>query len=169
MRRSLLLTAALGSAFTLAACGDAADDTTDVDADTAAVDTDIAVDMDEDAVLNPNDMTVEELAAMDGISDELAAAIVAGQPFASASAFNDVLLGSIGEADAATIRERLFVPVNLNTADEADIALIPGMTDKMQGEFLEYRPYGEMSDFDREIGKYVDADEVARFRNYVTI
>ena len=169
MRRSLLLTAAFGSALTLAACGDAADDTTDLDTDTTAVDTDTAVDMDKDTVINPNDATVEELAAMDGISDELAAAIVAGQPFDSASAFNAVLLGSVSEAEAETIRERLFVPVNLNTADEADIALIPGMTEKMEHEFLEYRPYGDMSDFDREIGKYVDADEVARFRNYVTL
>ena len=44
-----------------------------------------------------------------------------------------------------------------------------GMTDKMVGEFLEYRPYEDMAEFDREIGKYVDAAEVARFRTYVTL
>ena len=169
MRRSVLLFAALGSALALTACGDAADSDADVDTDTTVAATDTAVDMDDGTVINPNDATVEELAAMDGISDELAAAIVAGQPYNSASAFNTALLGSVGEAEAATIRERLFVPVNLNTASEEDIALIPGMTDKMQGEFLEYRPYGEMSDFDREIGKYVDADEVERFKRYVTL
>jgi hypothetical protein len=43
------------------------------------------------------------------------------------------------------------------------------MTDKMEHEFEEYRPYADMNEFDREIGKYVDEAEVARFRNYVTL
>ena len=67
------------------------------------------------------------------------------------------------------IRERIFVPVDLNNATREDIALIPGMTDRMIGEFLEYRPYADMAEFDREIGKYVDEAEVARFHDYVTI
>ena len=50
-----------------------------------------------------------------------------------------------------------------------EIRLIPGMTDKMVHEFEEYRPYADMGVFDREIGKYVDEAEVARFRNYVTL
>ena len=40
---------------------------------------------------------------------------------------------------------------------------------RMVGEFLEYRPYEDMAEFDREIGKYVDEAEVARFRRYVTL
>ena len=62
-----------------------------------------------------------------------------------------------------------FVPVNLNTGTEEEIKLIPGMTPKMVHEFEEYRPYADMGVFDKEIGKYVDAAEVARFRNYVTL
>jgi len=63
----------------------------------------------------------------------------------------------------------VFVPVNLNSASRDEIALIPGMTDRMIHEFEEYRPYEDMAEFDREIGKYVDEAEVARFRNYVTL
>ena len=61
------------------------------------------------------------------------------------------------------------MPINLNTASEEDIALIPGMTDRMIHEFEEYRPYADMAEFDREIGKYVDEAEVARLRQYVTL
>ena len=43
------------------------------------------------------------------------------------------------------------------------------MTPKMVHEFLEYRPYENMAEFDREIGKYVDEAEVARLRSYVTL
>ena len=65
--------------------------------------------------------------------------------------------------------KRVFVPVNLNTASEEAIKLIPGMTPKMVHEFMEYRPYEDMAEFDREIGKYVDAAEVARLRSYTTL
>ena len=63
----------------------------------------------------------------------------------------------------------MFVPVDLNGASRQEIALIPGMSDRMIGEFLEYRPYDDLTEFDREIGKYVDEAEVARLRNYVTL
>ncbi len=43
------------------------------------------------------------------------------------------------------------------------------MTSKMVHEFEEYRPYSSMEQFRREIGKYVDDDEVARLESYVTL
>ena len=36
-------------------------------------------------------------------------------------------------------------------------------------EFEEYRPYAGIEQFRREIGKYVDEDEVARFERYMVI
>ena len=39
----------------------------------------------------------------------------------------------------------------------------------MVHEFEEYRPYASMDQFRREIGKYVDEDEVARLERYVEI
>ncbi len=36
----------------------------------------------------------------------------------------------------------------------------------MRHEFEEYRPYVAMAQFRREIGKYVDEDEVARLEQY---
>ena len=107
--------------------------------------------------------------AIDGVSAELAAAIVAGQPYADVTAFNAALMESVTEEEAADIRTRVFVPINLNDTSDEAIALIPGMTDRMIREFNEYRPYADMAEFDREIGKYVDEEEVARFHNYVTL
>ncbi len=167
--RKLTFAAVAGSALALAACSGANEEATD---DTATVDApaaDVADTATESTVMDANTATEEQLAAMDGVTPELAAAIVAGQPYDNVSAFNEVLMGSLTEEQAATVRETLFVPVNLNTASEADIKLIPGMTEKMEHEFMEYRPYEDMNEFDREIGKYVDEAEVARFRNYVTL
>ena len=47
--------------------------------------------------------------------------------------------------------------------------LIPGMNNRMTHEFEEYRPYTSLEQFRREIGKYVDEDEVARLEQYVFV
>ena len=46
---------------------------------------------------------------------------------------------------------------------------IPGMSSRLVHEFEEYRPFTSMEQFRREIGKYVDEDEVARLESYVIL
>ena len=166
--RTLVLAAALAGAASLAACSDSAEDAAEATADAAATpeaDAGATEAANADAVLNANDATAEQLSAA-GISPEAASAIVAGRPYADVTALDSALKAAGAPADALT---RVFVPVNLNSASEDAIKLIPGMTPKMVHEFLEYRPYEDMAEFDREIGKYVDEAEVARFRRYVTL
>jgi DNA uptake protein ComE-like DNA-binding protein len=172
MRKLVFAAAIAGSALALAACSGGADDTAataEADATVAGA-TDTATQAPAAAtVLDANTATAEQLAAAGGVTPELATAIVAGRPYANVTALNAKLLETVEAPEAATVLTNVFVPVNLNTGSEDDIKLIPGMTPKMVHEFLEYRPYADMGVFDREIGKYVDAAEVARFRNYVTL
>ena len=172
MKKIVLSAALAGTALGLAACSDNTASDADTMQEGEVAETEAAGDVDAAAatgVLDANEASAEDLAGVEGVTPELAEAIVAGRPYESATAFNAALLESVGETEAATLRERIFVPINLNTATREDIELIPGMTDKMVHEFEEYRPYEDMAEFDREIGKYVDAEEVARFRNYVTL
>jgi DNA uptake protein ComE-like DNA-binding protein len=62
-----------------------------------------------------------------------------------------------------------IVPININTATDAQILAIPGMGPRMLHEFKEYRPYTSIEQFRREIGKYVDKKEVARLEQYIVI
>ena len=119
--------------------------------------------------LNPNTATPVELAAVPGLTPALADATQKQRPFKSIVEFNTLVRQSLSADQAKAIYERLFVPVNLNTATSEQIALIPGMSQRMIGEFLEYRPYATLEVFNREIGKYVNAAEVARLRSYVTL
>ncbi|KZX51012.1 hypothetical protein A3711_10370 [Erythrobacter sp. HI00D59] len=168
MRKLVLAAALSGTMLTLAACSGAADESTD--AATAEVEaTEDAAAVETAAVLDANTATAEQLAGTEGVSEELAAAIVAGQPYASVTDLNAKLLETLSAEEAATVLTSVFVPVNLNSGTEEEIRLIPGMTDKMVHEFEEYRPYADMGVFDREIGKYVDEAEVERFKNYVTL
>jgi DNA uptake protein ComE-like DNA-binding protein len=72
-------------------------------------------------------------------------------------------------AEVARFEQYVFVPVNLNTASDADILSIPGVGQRMLHEFKEYRPYKSIEQFRKEIGKYVNAKEVARLERYVTL
>jgi DNA uptake protein ComE-like DNA-binding protein len=62
-----------------------------------------------------------------------------------------------------------IVPININTATDAQILAIPGVGKRMLREFKEYRPYTSIEQFRREIGKYVDKAEVARLEKYIVI
>lgn len=166
MRKIVLAAAAL----TLAACsGGDEDAASEPVATETAVETTEAAPAETGAALDANTATAEQLAGTEGVTPELAEAIVAGRPYATVVDFNARLRETLSEEAAAAVLANVFVPVNLNSASEAEIELIPGMTGRMVHEFLEYRPYEDMAEFDREIGKYVDAAEVARFRRYVTL
>jgi len=62
-----------------------------------------------------------------------------------------------------------IVPININTATDAEILKIPGVGPRMLHEFKEYRPWTSIAQFRREIGKYVDKAEVARLEKYIVI
>lgn len=116
-------------------------------------------------VLNANLATEDDLKGI-GLSEELVAEILAKRPFLTMNAF-DSLLGA--EMDKEALYKKIFVPFNLNTTAESDFKMIPGVGDRMAHEFEEYRPYTSIQQFRREIGKYVDEDEVARYENYVFV
>lgn len=169
MRKIVLAAAIAGVALTLTGCSQDAEESAEPVAeatpDAPAEDTA----SDATAVIDANTATAEQLAGINGSSPELADAIVAGRPYATVVDLNAKLRETLSEEEAAAVLQAVFVPVNLNSASEEEIKLIPGMTERMEHEFLEYRPYEDMAEFDREIGKYVDAAEVARFRRYVTL
>jgi DNA uptake protein ComE-like DNA-binding protein len=118
---------------------------------------------------DPNLAGEAELAAMPHMNADIAAAVVAGRPYLSAMQLDKVLASSLGEEQRQALYGHLFRQINLNTASDDEIMLIPGMSGKMAHEFEEYRPYTSLEQFRREIGKYVDADEVARLEQYVFI
>lgn len=60
--------------------------------------------------------------------------------------------------------------LNLNTVTEEELlATIPGFGNRMVREFQEYRPYVSIQQFRKEIGKYVDAAQVAEYEKYVYV
>jgi DNA uptake protein ComE-like DNA-binding protein len=120
-------------------------------------------------VVDPNLADRAALRSLPNVTDALADAIIGARPFRSAAELDAVVAKTLGESERAALYARLFRQINLNTASRAEIMLIPGMTSRMAHEFEEYRPYTSLEQFRREIGKYVDTNEVARLEQYVFV
>jgi DNA uptake protein ComE-like DNA-binding protein len=120
-------------------------------------------------MIDPNSATQQQLMTA-GLDSAAAAAIIAGRPHADMRAVDRALSGRNLTADQRKAAyATLWKPIDLNTATDAEILLIPGIGNRMLHEFKEYRPYTSMEQFRREIGKYVDQNEVARLEKYVMI
>jgi len=118
-------------------------------------------------LVDPNTAPEAQLRTVPGIDSATAAAIVAGRPYTDMLGVNALVQGDDVKRDS--IYERLWYPLDLNSASEEEIMLIPRVGAELAEEFEEYRPYDSMERFRREIGKYVDSTEVARLEQYVTI
>ena len=120
-------------------------------------------------ILNPNLAVEDELVALPQVDAALAKAIIDGRPFLTMTALHEVLKERLTDAELTNLYTRAFVPINLNTASREEILLVPGVGARMAHEFEEYRPYQALAQFRREIGKYVDDDEVARMEQFVFV
>jgi DNA uptake protein ComE-like DNA-binding protein len=76
---------------------------------------------------------------------------------------------SASTTPSTSTTDAAIVPININTATDAEILRIPGVGPRMLREFKEYRPWTSIEQFRREIGKYVDKAEVARLEKYIVI
>ncbi len=120
-------------------------------------------------LVDPNLADKGALQSLPHVSAEVAMAIENARPITSANQLNQVLAELLNETQRTELYARLFRQIDLNTASDDEMLLIPGLGNRMAHEFEEYRPYTRLQQFRREIGKYVDAEEVARLEQYVFI
>jgi DNA uptake protein ComE-like DNA-binding protein len=120
-------------------------------------------------LLNPNTASETDLAKVPHFNAEMAKGVVAKRPFLSIAELNAYLKQSFSDEQLKEVYAKLFLPLNVNTASSEEIMLIPGTGRKMAHEFDEYRPYKSFVKFRKEIAKYVDEKEVARFEQYLFI
>jgi DNA uptake protein ComE-like DNA-binding protein len=100
-------------------------------------------------------------------SDTTAAPTSAGsQPAAAATSAAPATAGTSAPDAPSAAAARL----NLNTVTEDQLmSTIPNFSQRMVREFMEYRPYISVQQFRKEIGKYVSADQVADYEQYVYV
>ncbi len=161
MFRALTISTVAFAALVLAACGN----------DQATPSATVADVMPWPALIDPNTADAAALGKIPGLPSAAVDAIMAQRPFSTPTQLNDAIASVVGPDALSGIYNAMFVKVNLNTASNDDLLLIPNSmkAGKLAHEFEEYRPYKDMAQFRREIGKYVDEKELARLERYVTL
>src|SRR5690606_5667433 len=119
--------------------------------------------------LDLNDFTDAEVLMIPGAGRRMVREFNEYKPYRALAQWHREIDKYVDDAELARLEQYVFVKLDLNTATDEQILTIPGVGARMLREFKEYRPWKTMAQFDREIGKYVDAKEVARLKRYVEI
>jgi DNA uptake protein ComE-like DNA-binding protein len=119
--------------------------------------------------VNLNTGTREEIMLIPGAGQRMAREFAEYRPWRNWAQFDKEISKYVGQQETDRLKQYVFIPVNLNTATDEDILSIPGIGQRMLREFKEYRPWKTKAQFEKEIGKYVDAREVARLWRFVVI
>jgi len=119
--------------------------------------------------INLNAATDAEIQLIPALGPRMLREFKEYRPYAALAVFHREIDKYVDDAELARLEQYVFVPIDLNTASDADILTIPGLGNRMLREFKEYRPYKAIDQFRREIGKYVSKEEVARMERYVAI
>ncbi len=119
--------------------------------------------------INLNTATGEAILLVPGAGKRMAREFAEYRPWKSWAQFEKEIGKYVDAKEVARLAQYTFIPVNLNTATDDDILSIPGAGRRMVREFKEYRPWKTQAQFEKEIGKYVDAKEVKRLWRFVVI
>ena len=119
--------------------------------------------------INLNTAGRDEIVLIPGAGARMAREFAEYRPWKSYAQFDKEISKYVGAPETARLAQYTFIPINLNTASDADILSIPGAGARMVREFKEYRPWKTQAQFEKEISKYVGPKETARLWRYVTI
>ncbi|HVH29481.1 MAG TPA: hypothetical protein VM818_22170 [Vicinamibacterales bacterium] len=119
--------------------------------------------------VNLNTGTREEIMLIPGAGTRMVREFAEYRPWKAWAQFDKEISKYVGQAETDRLKQYVFIPIDLNAAADDVILTIPGLGARMLGEFKEYRPWKTKAQFDKEIGKYVGANETARLWRYVVI
>jgi DNA uptake protein ComE-like DNA-binding protein len=119
--------------------------------------------------INLNTATAEEIMLIPGAGKRMAHEFEEYRPWKAWAQFEKEIGKYVNAQEVARLAQYGFIPMDPNTASDADLQSIPGVGPRMLRELKEYRPWKSRAHFDKEIGKYVDQKEVARLARYLVL
>ncbi|HEX6317028.1 MAG TPA: hypothetical protein VFZ73_19280 [Gemmatimonadaceae bacterium] len=121
-------------------------------------------------LIDPNVATEAQLLAVPNMTAPVVKELMAKRPFMNIVELNTWLLSQgLTQEKLNEAYMKMFIHVNLNLSPRDEILLIPRAGNRMAREFDEYKPYVNYAQFRREIGKYVNEQEVAHLEQYTFI
>jgi len=119
--------------------------------------------------VNLNTATREEILLIPNAGNRMVREFAEYRPWKTFAQFDKEISKYVGQEATDKLKQYVFIPVDLNTATDADILSIPGAGNRMVREFKEYRPWKTKQQFDKEISKYVGQKETDRLWRFVVI
>lgn len=119
--------------------------------------------------INLNTASAQEIMLIPGAGKRMAHEFDEYRPWKSFAQFDKEIGKYVNNAEVERLKSYTFIPLNPNTASDADFLTIPGVGNRMVHEFKEYRPWKSQQHFEKEIGKYVNKAEVARLWRYMSL
>lgn len=116
--------------------------------------------------LDLNAASEQEIMLIPGVGKRMAHEFEEYRPYKSFAQFRREIGKYVDEKEVARLEQYVFLPINLNTAGEADILSIPG-GERLLKAAKAQRPYENSEHFRREMGKQWDPKEIARFERYL--
>jgi len=121
-------------------------------------------------VVDANLAPEADLLTMPNMTPGIVKGLIAGRNYTSIVDLNKYLLGAgLTQAQAMEFYTKAFIHLNLNTATNEEILLVPGAGRRMTIEFPEYRPWKTFAQFDKEISKYIGQEATDKLKQYVFI
>jgi len=121
-------------------------------------------------VVDANTVAEKDLLTFPNMTPAIVKGLIEKRPFAGITELHAYLLSqNLTAAQAMEFYTKAFVHINLNTATNEEILLIPGAGRRMTIEFPEYRPWKTWAQFDKEISKYVGQEATDKLKQYVFI
>jgi DNA uptake protein ComE-like DNA-binding protein len=119
--------------------------------------------------INLNTATAPEIMLIPGAGKRMAHEFDEYRPWKAFAQFDKEIGKYVDKTEVERLKSYTFIPLNPNTASDADFMTIPGVGARMVHEFKEYRPWKSQQHFEKEIGKYVNEREVARLWRYMAL
>lgn len=118
---------------------------------------------------NPDLAQEKDLLALPHLNAALVKNILDQRPFLRTGDLHAVLSKTLTKEQLTELYGKMFVTLNLNSASDDEIMLIPGASSRLVKEFRAGRPYTSLTQFRANMAKSMDAKELARVEQYVFV
>jgi DNA uptake protein ComE-like DNA-binding protein len=112
--------------------------------------------------LNLNNASPEEFLALPNVDSSVVSEFQNARPYSSILEFRNAMGAHLDPARIAEFEQYVFVPIEVNTADEATLQQIPGVTSQIAQELIAGRPYGTNQNFLAKLVTLVSAEDTLR-------
>jgi DNA uptake protein ComE-like DNA-binding protein len=119
--------------------------------------------------INLDTGTREEFVLVPGAGNRMAKEFAEYRPWKSWVQFDKEIGKYVGQVETDRYKQYMFIPINLNTANDDILLTIPGVDARMLQVLKKSRPWKSKDQFEMEIGKAGGTKEAARVGRYVVI